>query len=148
MSWELTVAIAVTGWLLLLGTWLYNVTRNSNKDTQEHARELADILAKISLIDSRLYVIETKMGLFWHLVEENLGDALAKANPIHLTPDEQAAAEIYKYRKSESPTNALKVLDSAISRELKQDYMTPDEKTMFTLVQGAIRSQLFDRHQL
>lgn len=99
------------------------------------------------ILEARVTLVETKVGLFWHLVEENLSVALAKANPIQLSEAEQAAAQIYATRKAESPTLVLKALDKAIKREIKAGYMDSNEVMIFTLVQSAIKSQLIDRRE-
>jgi hypothetical protein len=135
VDWQgIGAGAGVGAFLVGLATYIYNANRNSTQD--------------IITLKADVEVLKSKMGLFWRLVEDNLGDALAKANPIHLTPNEQAAAETYKYRKGQTPTEALKLLNSAITRELAKKYMSHDEATTFTLVQGAIQSQLLDRGQV
>lgn len=95
--------------------------------------------------DARITALEVKVGLFWHSVEENMADLLAKSNPIHLEPAEQISAHIYRQEKSKTPTPHLIKLDQAISREVPN--LSADERAAFTLIQSAIRAQLVDRHE-
>lgn len=137
------------------------VKKNSNDDVKariERERQTENRLTAVEKqletmkpVDSRVVALEVKMGLFWNLVEENLGGMLAKANPIQLSVDEEAAAKIYDSYKAKSPTGTLLRLEPAITRELNKQqmpetrYMSHDEIAVFTMVLGAIRAQLFDR---
>jgi len=128
---EASLALAVIGTLFSLFTILYLVFRNSKQDTTQY--------------EQRITALETKVGLFWHLIEDNLSGAIAKANPIHLTDDEKEAAKVYETLKSKAPDTVLTMLDAALEREVPKGYMSADEKLLFTLVHSAIRAQLFDR---
>lgn len=128
---ELTPFIAVAGVLLTLIWNIYQATVGRQKADQVQ--------------DARITALETKVGLFWHLVEEHMSSMLAKANPIHLEPNEKAAARVYDVYKSKSPTHILKMLAIAVDRELKKQYMSSDETMAFTCILGAIKSQLYDR---
>jgi hypothetical protein len=124
---------------------LYQYNKSRHSDVVGAVRELEDV-------KHRVYGLETKVGLFWHLVEEHMSNMLPHGNPIHLTIDEQVAGRLYNVYKAKTPTHILKKLEPAITRELRQrdeegkhKYMTADEIVAFTCILGAIKSQLFDR---
>lgn len=152
---EIALVVSVTLGLVGVGWKLYDIIigrQKSDKDQDVKLAELKLALDNLKIKVERLedYVkdvqdLKTKMGLFWRVVEDNMGDMLAKANPINLTQPEQAAAQIYKIQKRHSPTSVLKTLDKAIGREMPN--LSPDERASFSLIQSAIRAQLVDRHE-
>lgn len=123
--------VSTLGVITALGLGLYNTFRGRSQDQIANER--------------RLTTLEMKIGLFWRLVEENLGGIIARANPIQLSDLEQNAADHYKEHRSASSTPVLRRLNDAIGREVQTDHMTAEEKAIFTLLQTAIRSQLLDR---
>lgn len=125
--------VALVSLLSSLGFIAYQANRNKNKDLEDH--------------EKRLSAVETKVGLFWHLVEEHMSGFLLTANPIQFTPDEKAAALAYDRRKAESPTYVLRTLEGALDRELrvKKEEIPRDEMFAFTLILSAIKAQLMDR---
>lgn len=156
MNWQAIGTIVSLVGLFFTVWWMAYQAKNMEeaRDNAVNATALAyearitaleTILGGQKNYEARTTALETKVGLFWNLVENNLGDALAHANPIHLTPEEQTLALIYKYRKSGSSDDVLLKLDAAITREIPLGYMTYDEKMTFTLIQVAIKSQLLDR---
>lgn len=132
--------VLVAGALLASLLWnLYQTFRFKSQDVQATVRE-------IEAIKSDVESLKFKVGLFWRLVEDHMSTLLAKANPIHLTLDEQVAARVYDVQKRNSPTGVLKTLAPAIKRELPN--LTADEKLIFVCILGAIESQLYDRGEL
>lgn len=128
---EIAIAVTGVGILLTLGWNVYQATVGKQKADQ--------------IQDARITALETKVGLFWRLVEDHMTGMLAKANPIQLTEDEQAAAAIYDTFKHKSPTTTLKILETALKRELGKDYLSPEETHIFVMILGAIQAQLYDR---
>lgn len=152
--------IAGVGVMLTLIWNIYQATVGRQKADAEQNAEIAILKTEIATLKSRIAqleqkldnlnlmvarteTLEVKMGLFWHLIEDNMSDLLAKANPINLTPEEKAAALVYKTYRSQTPTKLLKKLDLAITREMPN--LDADERPGFTLVQAAIKNQLVDR---
>lgn len=152
---ELALSVSVTVAVIGVAWKLYDIIIGRQKSDKEQDVKLAEL--KLALDNLKIKVerledyvkdvqdLKTKMGLFWRVVEDNMGDLLAKANPISLTQVEQAAAQIYKVQKRHTPTDALKILDKAITREMPN--LSPDERASFSLIQGAIRAQLVDRRE-
>lgn len=162
MNAELTAVLALIG--LGISVWnAYLSTRKNSSDAvnrkvdwevkqEGRITALEQTLKNMVPISDRVYALETKVGLFWHLVEEHMTNMLPHGNPIHLSVDEQAYARVYNTYKARTPTHVLKVLAPAITRELrvvgkdgKHEYMSADEVVAFTCILGAIKSQLFDR---
>lgn len=127
----------VRAWLFALGITA-TIAWNVYKYIKDRTREAVEL-------ERRVYSLETKVGLFWHLVEEHMSGILPKGNPINLTSDELQAARVYRAQKAHAPTEVLQTLSEALERELRQGYLSPDETSTFTFLLGAIRSQLFDR---
>lgn len=135
---EVTLILSVIG----LAVSIFVAVRTTVRDTQ---KDDDLIKAKIADHDAHFAIVDTKLGLFWRLIEDNMAHLLEKANPIHLEPDEKVAAAIYSQYKRNSDTIVLLKLSTAVKRELGKKYMPPDEVLIFTLLLGAIRSQLIDR---
>lgn len=145
MSEDVRTVIALLSFLVACGSLLYTWSRNNVADDRASIEEL-------ETIRQRVYGLETKVGLFWHLVEEHMSNMLPHGNPIHLSMNEQADAKLYNIYKAKTPTHILLRLMPAIERELsarteegKHSYMSADEIVAFTCILGAIKSQLFDR---
>lgn len=144
-----TVAVLTTAWKL------YDIIIGRQKSDAAQDVQIAELRLAVDSLKVKVERLEdiakdvrdlqTKMGLFWRVVEDNMADLLAKANPISLTTIEQAAAQMYKIQKRHTPTDALKMLDKAISREMPN--LAPDERASFSLIQSAIRAQLVDRRE-
>lgn len=151
------VALVISGTVGVLGVaWkLYDIIVGRQKSDAAQDVKIAELALAIESLRAKVERLEdlhpdirdlkTKMGLFWRVVEDNMADLLVKANPIHLTQVEQAAAHMYKVQKRHTPTDALKMLDKAITREMPN--LAPDERASFSLIQCAIRAQLVDRHE-
>lgn len=133
--------------LTVIVTVVWNLWQYNRLKSQDSKKDIQDLRDELELVGKDVEGLKTKVGLFWHLVEEHMSSMLAKANPIHLELDEKAAANVYNVYKSKSPTHTLKVLAKAIDRELAASYMAPDEVVAFTCILGAIKSQLYDRNE-
>lgn len=152
---EIGLVVTSVGAILGLGWKLYDITVGRQKsDAAQDIRianletELKGIKGKLEVLDllnERVGAHDTKIGLFWRLVEDHMTSLLAKSNPIHLEPHEKAAAAIYDAYKRHSPTKTLKTLEPAIRRELAKGYLDASETHVFVMLLGAIQSQLYDR---
>lgn len=133
--------------LTVIVTVIWNLWQYNRLKSQDSKKDIQDLREELELVGKDVEGLKTKVGLFWHLVEEHMSSMLAKANPIQLTLEEKAAAYIYDTYKAKSPTRILKTLAVAVDRELDKKYMDPDETLAFTLLLGAIKSQLYDRDE-
>lgn len=139
--------------LVVLVIWnVYQAYRNKTSDQSALLKDQADAIRELDELRARIFGLETKVGLFWHLVEEHMTNMLPHGNPIHLDLDEQMYARVYNTYKAKAPTHVLKALATGVARELrdvdqegKHKYMSADEIVAFTCILGAIKSQLFDR---
>lgn len=127
------IVLSTIAILVAIGFNVYLINRNKNLDIEKY--------------EARLTALETKVGLFWGLVENNMSKFLLNANPIQFDADEQAAARLYDLAKSETPTYALRKLEDALNRELKdkKEELPRDEMFALTLILSAIKAQLVDR---
>lgn len=152
---ELGLVVSVSVAIIGVGWKLYDITVGRQKADAAQDVKIANLEIAVSSLKVKLEKLEdqsgivhdlqTKIGLFWRVVEDNMGDLLVKGNPISLTEIEKTAAQIYKERKRHSPTNVLKILDKAITREMPN--LHPDERASFSLIHMAIKAQLLDRHE-
>jgi hypothetical protein len=131
--------------LALIVNVVWNLWQYTRLKRLDSKAELDKIRAGVDELERDVRDLKTKMGLFWRLVEDHMTSLLPKANPIHLTPEEQAASAIYDVYKRNTPTRTLKVLEAALRRELGKSYLEIGEKHVFVMILGAIQSQLYDR---
>ena len=124
---DIGVVIALAGVAIALGFNIYQAVRNRSKDNLE--------------MEKRLVALETKMGLFWGMIEDNVAKYLH--NPW--TPEEQEALDDYIVNGPKTTTPHLRVLEAAIERKAKTETDTLVEANALSSVLGAIKAQLVDR---
>lgn len=103
-------------------------------------------LETMTPINDRVVAVETKVGLFWGIVEEYMVKFVPPGNPIEFTPVEQLAWDTYKHLKTLTSTRDLRIIEYAIERELVEKHNVPaDEAFGYVLALTAIKAQLVDR---
>lgn len=99
---------------------------------------LEQTLKGLTPINDRVVAIETKIGLFWHMIEQ-----MPLKDYIKTTPQDLIDAAIYDRLRGESPTPVLVRLGKYLLDEIP--VRMPDERAFLILKLGAIQAQLADR---
>lgn len=109
-------------------------------DLEARLTALENQLNRMIPVNDRVVALETKIGVFWHMVEQ-----MSVAQLVHTTEREREAAEVYDSLKDRAPTHVLRILDEYLSSRLVDEETPFDEKAIIILKLGAIKSQLIDR---
>ena len=102
--------------------------------------QLETQLGRMQPVNDRVVALETKMGVFWNMIEH-----LSVSTLIHSSPQDIADATIYDSMRSRTPTPVLQRLGRYLADKLNDPTYSPDEKVMLVLKLGAIQAQLIDR---
>jgi len=129
------------------------VTRNRNsqdlqyRDTQwevgleSRLKAVESQLSGMTPINDRVVALETKMGVFWNMVEH-----MSVAQLVHTTEQDVEDARVYDELKSDAPTDVLKRLGNYLANRLMHDEdVSYNEAAVIVLKLGAIQAQLIDR---
>lgn len=153
MSSELQAVTTLSGLALAIISLYIAINKNRSdvlykdveqaKGLENRITQLETQLGKMTPINDRVVALETKMGLFWNMVEH-----LTQVTPImHTSKEQMYAARIYDEFRAKSPTWVLRILGDYLAEKIKDADASPDERILMLLKLGAIQAQLIDRKE-
>lgn len=97
-------------------------------------------LLRMIPVNDRVSIIETKIGLFWSMIEH-----MSMSQLVHTKEQDIKDAQVYDELRSKTPTDVLVRLSIYLLYKLGDPETPLDEKGLMILKLGSIQSQLIDR---